>query len=177
MANNLDLSPDAQLAFSLASLRELEFAGPAANAEHLVPGIYFSLDPQASNSVTVASQPGELMKVQFGVVQPGRWLTLNMVIGRADLSTCKIIGFACKSDSPLTTTFRVCVRSGVEGGHRDMFFAKTVVSYPKTALHLDVLEIEGNPDIPARAPWRELVIFFDVATAEVNLRDFRFIAI
>ena len=177
MANNLDLSPDGQLAFALATLRGLDFSGPMANGQHLVPGIFFSLDPEASNTVAVVSQPGELMTIRLGVEQPGRWLTLNLGIGGADFSGCKIVGFACKSDAPVTATFRVSVRSGTADGHRDAFFAKTVVSYPKTALHLDVLELEANPDIPARAPWRELVVFFEIATAEIALRDFRFIAV
>lgn len=177
MANNLDLSPDGQLAFSLAALRGLDFSGPAANGSHLVPGIFFSLDPEAANTVQVASHPGELLRVALGVERPGRWLTLNMGIGGADLSDCKIVGFACKSDAPVTTTCRVSIRSGAEGGHRDVFFAKTVVSYPTTSLHLDVLELEANPDIPARAPWRELVIFFEIAPVEINLRDFRLIVI
>ena len=109
--------------------------------------------------------------------RPGRWLSLNLGIGAADMSGCKIMGFACKSDALATTTSRVCVRTGVEGGHRDVFFPKTVVSYPKTSLHLDVLEMDANPDIVPRAPWRELVIFFEIASAEITLRDFRFFAI
>lgn len=177
MPNNLDLSADGQLAFSLAALRGLDFAGPAENGQHLVPGIFFSLDPEAGNTVQIASRPGELMTIRLGVDRPGRWLTLNLGIGGADLSGCKIVGFACKSDAPLTSTCRVSVRSGTADGYRDAFFPKTVVSYPKTSLHLDVMELEVNPDIPPRAPWRELVVFFEIATAEIALRDFRFIAI
>lgn len=177
MTNNLDLSPDGQLAFALAALRGLDFAGPAQNGQHVVPGIFFSLDPEAGHTVELASRPGELMTIRLGVERPGRWLTLNLDIGGADFSGCKIVGFACKSDAPLTTTCRVSVRSGTVDGHRDAFFPKTVVSYPKTALHLDVLDLDANPDIPARAPWRELVVFFEIATAEIALRDFRFIAV
>ena len=177
MANNLDLSPDGQLAFSLATLRGLDFAGPAPDGFHVVPGIFFSLDPEAGSTVQIESRPGELMTIRLGADRPGRWLTLNLGIGGADFSGCKIVGFACKSDAPMTSTFRVSVRSGTAEGHRDDFFPKTVVSYPKTALHLDVLDLEANPAFPARAPWRELVVFFEVATAEIALRDFRFIAI
>ena len=177
MANNLDLSPDGQLTFSLAALRGLEHEGRAESGHHLVPGVFFSLDPQSGNHVDIESHPGELMVMRLGVDQPGRWLTLNMGIGGADFSACKIVGFACKSDAPVTTTFKVCIRSGTDEGHRDVFFGKTVVSYPKTSLHLDVLELEANPDIPARAPWRELVVFFEIAPAEIALRDFRLIVI
>lgn len=177
MANNLDLAPDGQMAFSLASLRALDYTGPAMNGQHLVPGIFFSLDPESTNTVAVESRPGELMKFRLGVDRPGRWLTLNMSVGTADLSGCKIVGFACKLDSPTTTTFRVCLRSGGDGGHRDVFFKKSVVSYPKTALHLDVLDLDETPEVPAKAAWREIVIFFQRETSEINLRDFRLIVI
>ena len=75
------------------------------------------------------------------------------------------------------TTFRVCLRSGGESGHRDVFFKKTVVSYPRTALHLDVLDLDETPEIPATAVWREIVIFFQRETSEINLRDFRLMMI
>lgn len=177
MANNLDLSPDGQLAFSLTSLRGWDYAGPVVNGQHLVPGIFFSLDPEADNTVDVESRVGDLMSFRLGADRPGRWLTLNMGVGSADLSGCKIVGFACKLDAPATTTFRVCFRSGNEGGHRDVFFPKSVVAYPKTALHLDVLEIEANTDIALQAPWREMVIFFARETTKINLRDFRLFVI
>jgi hypothetical protein len=177
MANNLDLSPDGQIAFSLASLRELEYGGPVESSQHLVPGIFFSLDPESTNAVTVESHPGELMTFRLAVDRPGRWLTLNMSVGSVDFTGCKIIGFACKLDSSTTTTFRVCLRSGRDGGHNDVFFKKSVVSYPKTALHLDVLELDDTPEISARAPWREIVIFFQREPSEINLRDFRLIVI
>jgi hypothetical protein len=177
MTNNLDLSPDGQMAFALANLRGLEYKGAAANTQHIVPGIFFSLDPEATNTVHIDSRPGELMNIRLGVDRPGRWLTLNLGVGTADFTGCKIIGFACKSDAPATTTFRVSVRSGSESGHRDVFFPKTVVSYPKTSLHLDVLELDNNRDIPAQAMWRELVIFFQRENLEVALRDFRLIVI
>lgn len=177
MANNLDLSPDGQLAYSLTALRGLDFTGQAENRRHVVPGVSFSLDPDSTNRVDVESRPGELMTMRLGVVQPGRWLTLNMGLGGADYSACKIVGFAARVDAPVTTTCKVCVRSGVEGGHRDVFFPKAMVCYPTTSLHLDVLELEANPDIPPRAPWRELVIFFEIASIEINLRDFRLIVI
>ena len=177
MANNLNLSPDGQLAASLNALRALEYAGPVANGQHLVPGIFFSVDPDSTNTVEVTSHQGALMTMRMGVDTPGRWLTLNMTAGSADLSACKIVGFACKLDAPVTTTFRICLRCGDGGGHKDAFFPKTVVAYPKTALHLDVMEIEANPDIRVSAPWREIVMFFPRESAEITLRDFRFIVI
>jgi len=173
MANNLDLSPDGQLAFALSGLRGMEHSGPVANGHHLVPGIFFSTDPESDNMVEVQSRPGSLMTMRFGVDKPGRWLSLNMGLGSADLTDAQILGFAARLDAPVTTTARICIRSGVEGGHRDVFFAKTLVAYPKTSLHLDVMELDKQPDIPRQAPWRELIIFFSRENAEITLHDFR----
>ncbi len=175
--NNLALSPDSQLAFALATLRGLELSCRALNGQHIVPGIFFSLDPEAENAVHIDSRLGEMMAITMEVERPGRWLTLNMGIGNADFSGCKIVGFACKLDAPQTTTFQVCIRSGTQTGHSDVYFPKTVVAFPKTSLHLDVIELEQHAHIPAEAPWRELVIFFQREPAEIVLRDFRLIVI
>ena len=154
-----------------------EYSGPVQSEQRLVPGIFFSSDPEVSNTIHVESRPGELMTFRFDVDQPGRWLSLSMAVGSADFSGCKIAGFACKLDAPATSIFRACLRSGEEGGPRDVFFPKSVVAYPKTALHLDVLEFDTHPNIRLQAPWREFVIFFPVESAEINLRDLRFFVI
>jgi hypothetical protein len=177
MTNNLNLSPDGELAFSLAALRALDYQGTAVNAQHLVPGVFFSIDTESDNTVHVDSRPGALMTFRLDVDKPGRWLALNMRVGAANFSGYKIIGFAAKLDAPRTTTFRVCLRSGTESGHTDVFFKKTMVAYPKTALHLDVLDLEETPEILTKAPWREIVFFLRCEPSEINLRDFRLIVI
>ncbi len=177
MENNLNLSPDGQLAYSLAALRALERSGPLEAGQHLVPGVFFSLDPETTNRVEVESRPGEILSARLVVEEPGRWLTLNLDLGRADLSGCGVVGFVAKSDSPGTTTCRVCLRSGTAEGPKDVFFPKTLVSFPKTALHLDVLQLDRHPEVPAQADWRELVFFFEVVSQTFNLRDFRLFVI
>ena len=170
-------SPDTELAASIAALRDLDYAGPALNGQHLVPGLFFSLDPAVANTVDVQSRPGELMDFRLKVDRPGAWLTLNMGVGSASFAACKIVGFACRLEAAAPATFRVCLRSGEAAGFRDVFFAKTVVAGPQTAVHLDVLEIATNPDILPDAVWRELVLFFPPHSCEINLRDFRLIVI
>jgi hypothetical protein len=178
VSNNLRLGPDGQLSHALNVLRGLEFAGPLETRQQIAPGIFFSLDPESSNAVEVISTPGQLMEISLIVEEPGRWLTLNMGLGAADLSACKIVGFACRTVAAVTTTCRVCIRSGIEGGgHKDVVFPKTLVAYPANSLHLDVLDLEANKDIPARAPWREIVIFFDIASTTITIEDFRLIMV
>jgi hypothetical protein len=177
MANDPILSPDGPLTITLANLRGLNYVGPAASGQNIVPGVFFSLDPETDNTVQVTSRSGELMDIRMEVARPGRWLALNLVVGGADLAGRKIVGFACTSDAREPTTFRVCLRSGTEGGHRDLFFPKTVMTDATTSLHLDVLELGSHPNIPVKAPWRDLVIFFQCKSAEIALRDFRLIVI
>jgi hypothetical protein len=177
MDNNLSFTPDGQLAFSLQALRGLTQAGRLGHNQHIVPGIFFSVDPDSSNHVEIDSQPGDLMRLRLVVGTPGRWLSLNLDAGRADLTDCGLVGFVLRSSAPVTATCRVCLRSGTEAGVSDAYFAKTVVSFPKTALHLDVLELDQHPQIPRKANWRELIFLFEVTSQEIHLQDLRFFVI
>jgi len=173
MEHNLVVSPDGEVGFALRSLRELDWSGLLAPGQHLVPGVFFSTDPEATNQVEVESRPGQMLTARTLVDQPGRWLSLNLSLGPADLTGCGIVGLALKSDAPGTTTCRPCLRSGTAEGVRDVFFPKVVVSYPKTSLHLDVLELDRHPEVPRRADWRELIFFFEVVSQEFSFRDCR----
>ncbi len=177
MENEPIPAPDGHLATSLAALRGLAFTGPVADQQHLVPGVFFSLDPDVANTVHLDSKVGELLKVRFGVDRPGRWMSLNLGLGPVPLEKCTFAGVVCKSDAPTTTTFRICLRSGRDGGHLDAFFSKTVVSGQATSIHMDLIDLASQPAIPVMAPWRELVIFFQCVSLEIAIRDFRFIAI
>lgn len=177
MADPQSLPPDTELNVLMANLRGLTYSGPAVHDQHLVQGVFFSLDPAAVNTVTVDSVPGQLMKIGLAVERPGRWLTLNIGMGPAEFSHSTLVGFACKSRGAKPVSLRVSLRSGIEGSHSDAFFSKTVMTFPETSVHLDVLELAANPDIPAKAIWREIVIFFESETQEIDLQDFRLIVI
>ena len=167
------MTPDAHLAATLNALRGLTFDGTAADTQHLVPGVFFSADPQGQVTVQASSRPGMLLNFRVQVDRPGRWLSLNMGVGSADLTDARIVSFACKADARATTAFRVCLRSGTEGGFRDVLFAKPVICGPDTAVHMDVLSLATTPEVPRQAPWRELVIFLDRDPQDVTLHDFR----
>jgi hypothetical protein len=113
------------------------------------------------------------MDIRFGIEGSGRWLSLAMTIGKASLASSKVIGFVCKTDAPVATTFRACVRSGMATGHKDVYFNKTIVAYPATSVHMDAMELDGNSDIPEQAPWRELLLFFKREPSALSLRDLR----
>jgi hypothetical protein len=172
MAQAIDQTPDSHLAATLTALRGLTFDGFVADTQHLVPGVFFSLDPEGKTAVHVDSLPGNLLAMRVEVERPGRWLSLNMGVGDANLAGCRIVSFACKSDARTGTQFRVCLRSGVAGGYRDAFFPKTVICGAGTSIHMDVLDLTKH-DVPIDAPWREIVIFFEPYSMALTLQDFR----
>lgn len=173
MTHNLDLGPDAGANHLLALLRGLSFSGPVASDSPLLPGLFFSLDPESSTQLRCHSAPGMMVEAEFTVARPGRWMALHINLSEADLRGRQVLGVVCKSHSPAATTFRLCLRSGREGGFTDTFFRKTVVAYAETSTHLDALMLDAEPGLPTEAPWRELVLFFRPETSKITLQDLR----
>ena len=97
-----------------------------------------------------------------------------MALGAADLTQAQTLGMICKSASAYATTFQPCLRSGrTEGGFTDHFFRKRVLTHGQPSLHLDALLMEAEPEIPRKAPWRELLLFFRPETSRIDLQDLR----
>jgi len=173
MEHNLDLGPDAQANHALALLRGLSFAGPIEPDGMLVPGIWFAFDPEAEMGGEVESTPGMLLRARFRVVVPGRWMALHVALGDIDLTNLHVLGFVCKSDAPEPVTFRASLRSATDSGFVDCFFPKRVVAFGETSTHVDLLQIGRSEPLPIRAPWREMILFFDRKDFEITFRDLR----
>lgn len=174
MTHSLDLGPEAAGNSLLASLRLLERpSAPLAPHDHLVPGIFFDFDPEAKITAMVESRPGSLLSARFTVEGPARWLALHIQLGETDLSDKMLIGMACRSLAPSSTTFRPCLRTPGEEGFSDTFFRKTAISYAEPSLHLDALQIESHPELAIHAPRRELILFLRPETGEIDLQDIR----
>lgn len=172
--HNLDLGPDAGANHLLAMLRQQDMQGDLVSGLPILPGLFFSLDPDSVTTGTYASAPGLLLEADFTVEHPGRWMALHIALGDADLTGRQVLGVVCKSASPQTTTYRICLRSGREtGDFVDHFLRKTVVAYASPSLHLDALQIEADATLPLQAPWRELILFFRPETSRIALHDLR----
>lgn len=177
MTTQLYLPPDGPMIFTLAALRALEFGGPAVNGQHLVPGVFFAFDAPGADVLRVDSRPGSLIGLRIGDHAPGRWLTLHVVMGAANFTDCKIVGFACRMRAEAQATVRVCVRSGGEAGHSDVQIGGPIITGPQGSVHLEVFNLDDNPTMPLVASWRELVMFFQTDTPAITLEDFRLIVI
>lgn len=172
-AHNLDLGPEAGVAHMLAVLRGLDAAGDLLSDVAIVPGVFCSFDPEGVTRGRFESRPGQLLSATFEVERPGRWLALHLQLGALDLTGQQVLGLVCRCAAPEATTFRFCLRSGIEGGFRDSFLRKTVLAHTDSSLHLDVMLLEDHPDIPATAPWRDLILFFRPEGGHIDLQDLR----
>lgn len=178
MTHSLDLGPESGVNTTLATLRALDRpAARLAPGDPLVPGVFMDFDPEARITAEVESRPGRLFSARFTVTGPARWMALHIKLGDIDLSDRMLLGLACRSAAPESTTFRPCMRNGAAGGFTDLFFRKTAIAYAEPSLHLDALMIEEHPDLAIAAPWRELVLFFRPETGAIDLQDLRLFTI
>lgn len=178
MTHSLDLGPEAGVNSTLATLRALDrAAAPLAPGEPLVPGVFMDFDPEARIEAEVESRPGALLSARFTVEGEARWMALHVQLGEIDLSDRMLLGLACRSTAPASTTFRPCLRTGAAEGFSDLFFRKTAIAYAEPSLHLDALLSESHPDLTLPAPWRELVLFFRPETGAIDLQDLRLFTI
>lgn len=177
MMDNLDFGITADANHALAVLRGMELAENLAPDQHFAPGIFLSVDPESDTKARLTSAPGRLFDLTCTTRRPGRWLSLNVVLGPCDLSRCSVLTLMCKSRAPHTLTFRACLRSGYEGGFVDAFFQKRVISYGEESVHADVMKPGEREDVPATAAWRELILFFPTELQQITLTDLALVGI
>lgn len=171
MTDNLDFGLAADANHALAVLRAMTLNQRIDSEQRFVPGLYLSLDEASDTKARIESQPATLLDLSCETRRPGAWLSLNLELGACDLSRCSVLGIMCKSQAPETLTFRVCLRSAVEGGFRDAFFPKRVISYGQESVHADLIKLEEREDVPAQAAWRELILFLPPDLHRLSLRD------
>lgn len=174
--NNLLIGPDAQARFVLQSLKTYEGAGKIERGKtHVMDGVFFSNDPNAEVQGKFVSRKSEMLSLCMKPVSasPPRWQALHLQLGELNLTGALLFGVAIKSQAPSSTTARLCLRSGQDREFLDTFLTKTLVSFSEPSVHLDVIEIDKTPDLPRKANWRDLILFFRVGEVELDLQDIR----
>jgi len=171
MEHNLDFGAEAQGSHTLAILRAHSQQGPLTSDTRFSPGVFLSTDPDSDTSCQIHSEPGMLLELTAKGRRPGKWLSLNIELGAMDLSQRSVFGVMCKSRSEDIQTLKICLRSGVEGGFQDVFFGKRMISYNEESTHADLLKLVDYPDVPAQAPWRELILFLPPELRQLKLTD------
>ncbi len=172
MADNLLLGPEAGVNHSLALLRADAFEKQVDPRVDLGPGIFFSVDPEASISGSLSSAHGMLLSLRLNPHGATRWISVHLQLGQADLRQVQMLGVVCRSQAPKSVTFRMTLRSGVAGGFVDTMFRKTAVAYNEPSVHMDVIDLTRDPSVPREAPWREIILMFDTTAIEVSLLNF-----
>lgn len=172
MVDNIQFGPAAGVNHALALLRAETIDKTVQTETALVPGIFFSLDPDVRVTGTVKSPPGEILSLHLVPEGPTRWMSLNIRMGMVDLTQCQLLGVVCQSRAPQSVTFRVMLRSAVDGGQLDTMFRKTAVAYSEPSLHMDALDVTRDPMVPRGATLREIILLFDNKPIDVSILSF-----
>ncbi|MAW08318.1 MAG: hypothetical protein CME61_08580 [Halobacteriovoraceae bacterium] len=173
MTNNLNFGVDADANHALAILRASELDQSAVSDEPIVPGVFLSFDPESGTTGQIRSNANRLLNFTGQAARPARWLSLNIKLGACDLSQSSIFGFVCKTRSDVTMSFNACLRSGLGDGFSDVFFGKRIVSFNQPSTHVDLFKLDERDDIPLKANWRELLLFFPTELEQIDLVDLR----
>jgi len=171
--DNLLTGPDAEINHRIALLRTKSSEQRLVDSASPVPGVFFGVDPEAKIDGRFTTGGDGLINLDYVTKTTPRWLSMHFALGNADLGGRSVLGFVCKASAPEAATFRVCVRSAKAEGYRDVFFPKHVVAFSQVSTHVDLLRLEGLDGIPEKAPWRDLILFFQTSSARIAVIDLR----
>lgn len=172
MPDNLFLGPQAGVNHSLALLRALSVDLAVQPDLRLVPGITFTTDPEATLRGRLVSPPGAVLSLHLDPQDNPRWISLVMDMGVVDLTAPQWLGVVAAVQSPRSVTFRVLLRSTIDGGHVDSYFRKTVVAYAEPTTHTDVLDVTRDQTVPRAATRRELILLFEHLPQDLHILNF-----
>lgn len=178
MTDSLTIGADGQANHALSVWRNGQSEGDIGTDVTFIPGFKLNADPALDLHGKYRSPKGQILELDVKTGQnPGSWVGLHLSLPVDDLTQTGIIGLAARIAAPEVLIARVCLRSGTKGGFKDCFFDKHLLFRPEQASHVDALSIAQRPDIPARAPWRELVFFLPSKAFHLSLIDLRVFAV
>lgn len=157
------------------SLLRLKTQGSAlANDVVLAPGVELHADPAMGVSGTYRSPPGRLLEIDAQAGHAGDWFGLHISLSARDLSDSAVLGFVARTQAPQAVMIRAALRTGSENGtFTDIFFDKHILMHSEVTTHLDALSLPARLDVPAKADWRELILFLPPETIRLSLIDLR----
>jgi len=174
MFDGLSLGPDAQANSTFAGMRATESEGKIANGVEIVPGAFFVIDPEGELKGSFKTGGEQILSLSYRVLTPVRWFALHVAAGAFPLENSMIAGLICKSEAEQAAVTKICLRSGLDGGFRDTFFPKSLVSYAEPSVHIDLVRLDQDSNLILNAEWREIVFFFPRMDSELALSDLRF---
>ena len=144
--------------------------GSISDITTFCPGFSLHADPGLGVGGIWRTPSDRVLELEITTQGAGDWLALHLRLDAVDDLTGAWIGFACRHAAPEQQMIRPVLRSAVDDGFSDQFFAKHILSTPAPRNHLDAINLATTRTIPARATWRELVLFLPVPTPEQSLR-------
>lgn len=161
---------------ALTALRTGSGSGALAGSTEFAPGIALHADPALGLSGHWCSPTDRLLELEAEFAAPGAWIGLHVRLKTPDLSGVAFLGFACRSAARAEIMVRPCLRSAEEEGFTDHFFARHMLALPEPRTHVDALYLPVTPEVPAEAPWRELIFFLPREDFGWHLHDLRLFA-
>lgn len=178
MVDSIAIGADGQANHTLSVLRAKSSEGPLTSDVSFLPGLRLNADPALELSGNYRSPEGQLLEFDAATgPNPGDWVALHLDIPVDDLGPLGLIGFAARIAAPEIFVVRACLRSGIQDGFQDCFFDKHLLFRSEEASHLDALPTGQRANLPARAPWRELVLFLPTRAFQLSLIDLRVFAV
>ena len=166
------LETSAAAAFDL--LRGFEGRMEAASGSHIVPGVWLAADTGEGRIEAEASAvPGALLRLDVRVLQPGRWLTLNIPLGLAGLAAGDRLGLVAELAADVALQIGVGIRSGHDDGPVDMPFADLLAAGPAPRAAIALLEVEASMTRPDPPAWRNLMLHLPPRDQRLTLHDMR----
>ncbi len=158
----------------LMHLRELEQDGAVVPGRHIAPGVWFVADTKDGEMEGVfSSTPGTLLWFRLDVRKPGRWLSFNLALDGAALTSDLVLGVIVQTTATTPVPFRFSIRSGQADSFIDSAFSDTHVAGPGRKTQVSLLQVRDAPALQEPASWRNLRMAFTPASFELCLHDAR----
>ena len=155
-------------------MRAREAQGTLSSDLRFARGFKLHADPALELAGDYRSPRGRLLDFDARTgPNPGGWVGLHLALRVDDLSGMGVVGFAARMAAPEALVVRACLRSGTDAGFTDCFFDKHMLFRAEEAGHVDALQISERPDLPMRAPWREVILFLPTRAFKLSLIDMR----
>lgn len=170
-------TPPPQVLDPLAVLRGSMIPPRPFEAGEVVPDIWWHIDPSIEALGTWESPRDRMLEVTTTLTTPGHFCALHLRVP-FNPGDYAYFGFVARTASDRALTTRVCLRTGTDTGHHDLFFPRDILSQQGQTDHIDMLAPAQIPDLPRYAPWRELILFLPSRRSLTwGLHDLRLIAL
>ena len=110
-----------------------------------------------------SSPRDRLLEVTGTAAAPADWLALRLTLDLPDLAGLAGVGLWLRGAADPALTLRAVLRSGAPSdsgdGHLDAAQDRQILCHATASDHTALWPTDTTPDLPATAPWRELLLF------------------